>query len=99
MRGGDTTYKNSVFPIQKAGGWGGGGLKKWINGQTWTCKYTLCGHVCMDVAPKWFHFYHFLHRLGLLIQSSLLSSTVGLVVLVKIVFLKNIFSSDFDGSI
>ena len=53
----------------------------------------------MDVAPKWFHFYHFLHRLGLLIQSSLLSSTVRLVVLVKIVFLKNIFSSDFDGNI
>ena len=63
-------------------------------GQTWTCKYTLCGHVGMDVALKWFHFYHFLHRFGLLIQSSLLGSTVGLVVSVKIDFLKKIFSSD-----
>ena len=73
-----------IFPIQEAGRGGVKMANMDLQGSV------ICGHVGMDVAPKWFHFYHFLHRLGLLIQSSLLSSTVGLVVSVKIVFLKNI---------
>ena len=74
-------------------------MSKWINWANMDLQVSvICGHVGIDVAPKWFHFYH-LHRLGLLIQSSLLSSTVGLVVLVKIVFLKYMFSFDFDGNI